>query len=385
MPDLPMLRAGFRCFFPAAALWAGVALVLWLGMLSGAITLPSRFDPLEWHIHEMLFGFVMAGVGGFVLTAIPNWTSRPPVRGVALAWLLGLWGLGRATTLVAAWLPAVMAVTADLLFPAALLALAAWELVAAGSRRNFVLLVPIGLLGVANALMHLGYTEMGWRLGLSCVMVLITVIGGRIVPTFTRNWLRTHGGGEIAEPGRLDVATIVLTAVSLLAWSVFSPDPTVLGWVLLAASGLHLARLARWHGLRTRSEPLLAVLHVGYAWVGIGLGLLGASLLTDAVPASAAIHAMTAGAVGTMMLAVMTRATLGHTGRALHADPATIAIYALVCLAALTRLAAGFPSGAMLVLLSVSAVAWVAAFGLFVARYGPIALRRPAPARHDCG
>lgn len=385
MSDIPMLRAGFRCFFPAAGLWAVLALALWLCMLFGTVALPSRLDPLEWHIHEMLFGFVMAGVGGFVLTAIPNWTGRPPVRGAALAGLLGLWALGRGVTLVSAWVPEPLAVGADLLFPAALLGLAAKELLAAGNRRNFVLLVPIGLLGVANALMHLGETETGWRLGLSCVMVLITVIGGRIVPAFTRNWLKARGGPDVPAPGRLDVATIVLTAVSLLAWSVWSPDPAVLGWALLIAAGLHLARLARWHSLLTRSEPLLAVLHVGYAWVGIGLGLLGASLLTGAVPASAAVHAMTAGAVGTMMLAVMTRATLGHTGRALHADPVTTAIYALVCLAAITRLAAGFPSGAMLALLGVSAVAWVGAFALFLVRYAPIALRQPAPAQHDCG
>ncbi len=380
MSRMTLFQNAFRPLFLAAGTWAVVALLVWVCVLEGRITLPSRLAPMDWHIHEMLFGFILAGVGGFLLTAIPNWTSRPPVRGTPLAVLTALWLAGRIATAVSATMPAWAAVVADLAFPIALAALAARELLAAGNRRNYPLLLPVGLFGVANLLMHLDSlgadlpAGIGWRLGLGCIMTLIGVIGGRITPAFTRNWLRQRGGLAVPEANRLDLAAIAASAAGLLLWTIL-PDAPATGWMLLAAAALHLVRLSRWHGLATRHEPLLAALHLGYGWMAIALGLLGGSILTTAIPLPAAIHAMTAGAIGTMMLAVMARATLGHTGRALVADRLTVWVFALVGLAALARIAAAWPVPGTVALLIASALAWVAAFALFAWRYGPMMLR----------
>lgn len=281
--------------------------------------------------------------------------------------------------MVGALVPEWLAMSADLAYPLLLFALAARELVAARNRRNLPLLVPLGLLFVADLSMHLDHPDPGWRLGLGCVMVLIAVIGGRITPAFTRNWLRLRGGPDVPEAGPVDHLAIVASVVSLLLW-VAEPDASATGWLLMLAAGLHLLRLMRWHGQATRSEPLLLALHLGYLWMAVSLALLGVAVLTAmnptwSVPLPAAIHAMTAGTIGTMMLAVMARATLGHTGRALRADRATVAAFALVGLAALARIAAAWNLADPMVLLGGSALAWIGAFALFVGRYGPMLLR----------
>ena len=381
MQRRPLLSVGFRPFFLAASGWAVIALLLWLGSLADVLTLPTRFEPLAWHIHEMLFGFIMAGIAGFLLTAIPNWTGRPPVSGRLLATLVGLWALGRLACLVSDILPPWLAVAGDLAFPIALEAVLARELIQGGNHRNFPLLVPVALLGIASLLMHLQsldivlIDDMGWRLGLACVMVLITVIGGRIIPAFTRNWLKPRNLGGVPMPDRIDVAALAASAGALFAWSAL-PDTIAVGVALLAAAALHAVRLVRWRGAATVAEPLLVVLHVGYLWLVVALALLGLSVLTPVVPPVAATHAMTAGAAGMMILAVMTRVTLGHTGRTLHADGLTVAVYVLGALAAILRLAAAWDAGPVDDLLGASAICWIAAFSLFALRYGPMLVRK---------
>ncbi len=378
---------GFRPFFLAAALWSAIALALGIGMLSGALHLPSRFDPLSWHIHEMLFGFVMAGVAGFLLTAIPNWTGRAPIAGVRLALLVAAWALGRAACLVSAWLPAWAAPVADLLFPLALALVVARELIAAGNRRNYPLLLPLAVLGAANLLMHLEALGaavppgLGLRLGIATVLVLISVIGGRIIPAFTRNWLTARGATSLPAPvGPIDRLALGTLHASLLVWSL-RPDAPWVGVLLLLGAAANLARLVRWRGAATLTEPLLSVLHLGYLWLVAGVALLGLSLLSPAIPFAAAVHALTVGAFGTMLLAVMTRATLGHTGRGLHADGVTLAIYGLVTAAGVLRVVAAWPSAMAFHGLLVAALCWIAAFGLFVGRYGPMLLTRSAIVR----
>ncbi|HEY7578016.1 MAG TPA: NnrS family protein [Acetobacteraceae bacterium] len=378
MPTL--LTAGFRPFFLAAAGWAALAMLAWLPLLNGTLYLPSRFDPLSWHVHEMLFGFVMAAIGGFLLTAIPNWTNRAPVAGPPLALLVLLWLLGRIACLISASLPAWLAPALDLAFPVALEAVALRELLAAHNRRNYPLLAPVLLLAIANLLTHLRALGvplpygLGWRLGIAVVIVLISVIAGRIVPAFTRNWLNARGLSPVPPPAdMLDRVSLGVLHAGMIAWT-FLPDWRPVGVLLLIAAALNLARLARWRGYATLDEPLLLVLHVGYLWLVTGVALLGLSLLTDAVPSAAAVHALTAGTMGTMILAVMTRATLGHTGRVLRADVATLVIYALVSVAAVLRVVAAWVTQGQMDLLEVAVVAWVGAFGLFVVEYGPMLL-----------
>ena len=372
---ITLLSLAFRPFFLAAALWAALALTLWIVVFFTGTALPTRFDPLTWHIHAMLFGFVLAAIAGFMLTAIPNWTGRPPIRGAALAWLLALWLLGRIACLVSAFLPSWLAAGLDLAFPAVLCTVAAREIVAARNWRNLMMPLPIGVLTIANLLMYLELGQfnvpagLGWRLAIAAIIALVSAIGGRIIPAFTRNWLVKRQTSPLpAEHSRIDSAALATLHTGLLGWAFF-PDSRLVGTMLLLGSALNLWRLARWRVTATLREPLLAILHVGYAWVAIGTGLLGGSLLTATIPEPAAIHTLTAGAIGTMVLAVMTRVVRGHTGRPLEADHVTTLIYATVTLAGVTRVAAAFADTSSIALLGISALLWVISFLLFAWKY----------------
>ncbi len=354
-------------------------------MLATGAALPSRFDPLSWHIHEMLFGFVMAVVAGFLLTAIPNWTKRLPIRGFPLALLAGLWLLGRIACLISALVPAWLAVAADLAFPAVLAIVVAREIIAGGNWRNLPIIGPVTVLAMANLLMNLEAdgavlpAGLGWRLGLAAVIVLISVVAGRIVPSFTRNWLAKQQAANLpAAPGGIDRAALGVLHVGLFAW-VFLPEFQPVGLILLFGAALNLWRLLRWRGGATAGEPLLLVLHIGCGWLVLGVALLGLAMLDPDLPQSAAIHVLTAGAIGTMTLAVMTRATRGHTGRALTADRATVAIYVLVNIAAIVRVAAAIAGTLTMPLLVASGILWIGAFALFAFCYGPMLLLPESP------
>jgi uncharacterized protein involved in response to NO len=327
----------------------------------------------------------MAAIAGFLLTAIPNWTGRLPVSGSPLALLAGLWLLGRVACLISALVPPWIAITADLSFPVALIGVAAREIVVGRNWRNLPMVAPVSVLGIANLLMHLEAdgvavpSGLGWRLGLAAVIVLISVMAGRIVPSFTRNWLAKRPGSDLAAGhGRIDQVALGILHAGLIGWA-FLPEFRPIGLLLLVGAAINLWRLLRWRGIATTAEPLLLVLHVGYAWLVLGVALLGLAVLGADVPFSAAIHALTAGAIGTMILAVMTRATRGHSGRDLSADRVTVLIYGLVSLAAITRIAAAFGVAWTMPLLIISASLWIAAFAGFVFGYGPMLIlpRRP--------
>jgi uncharacterized protein involved in response to NO len=374
------LALAFRPFFLMGGAWSALALALWVVVLLTGIALPTGFDPLTWHIHAMVFGFVLAAIAGFVLTAIPSWTGRTPIRGMPLAALALLWLLGRAACLTSAVIPFSLAAAIDVAFPTVLTAVAAREIVASRNWRNVAMPIPIAVLAGADLAQYLeraGFAVpagLGWRLGVAAPIVLISVVGGRIVPAFTRNWLVQRGDTKLpAASGPLDRAALIMLHAGLVGWT-FWPALRPIGALLLIAAALNLWRLLRWRGAATLVEPLLAILHLGYAWVVLGAALLGASLLTRAVPPAAAVHALTAGAIGTMVLGVMTRVSLGHTGRPLTADRTTTLIYVLVTFAAGARVAAAFLPGSFLLLVEVSAALWAAGFGSFVAWYGPMLL-----------
>jgi uncharacterized protein involved in response to NO len=374
------LSYGFRPFFLAAAGWSAIAIGLWIAMLTAGLRLPTRFDPLSWHIHEMLFGFVLAAVAGFLLTAIPSWTGRRPVSGALLGSLVGLWLLARIDAMACEWVAPWLAIAIDIGFPLALAVVVAREIISARNRRNYPIIALVVVLGAANLLMDLSLegfgalASYGWRLALAAILILVSVIGGRIVPAFTRNWLVSRRKESLPSPaGVIDRASLGVLHAALMVW-VFLPTASITGFVLLAGAVLNLWRLAQWRGTETRSEPLLLILHIGYGWLVLGVAALGVATLNTTFPLSAAIHALTAGAIGTMILAVMTRVTRGHTGRELTADIATNAIYGLVILAAAVRVAAALDGDARSLLLTSGAL-WIGAFGLFVVRYAPLALR----------
>ncbi|HEU4804431.1 MAG TPA: NnrS family protein, partial [Nitrobacter sp.] len=281
--------------------------------------------------------------------------------------------------LVSVSIPLWLAAAVDLAFPFVLCAVVAREIIAGRNWRNMPMPVPIAILGFADLLMYLelaGFSVpagLGWRLGLTAIIVLISVVGGRIIPVFTRNWLAKQGATVLpASHGRIDNLALGALHAGMIGWAFF-PAFSPVGGLLLLAAALNLWRLVRWRGTATWAEPLLSVLHVGYLWVIIGAALLGASMLTGHVPEAAAIHALTAGAIGTMTLGVMTRVSLGHTGRALAADRTTALIYLLVILAAVARVAAA-ASGSVPMLIEISAMLWIGSFGLFALRYGPMLL-----------
>jgi uncharacterized protein involved in response to NO len=376
----PILRGGFRPFFFGGTLWGLVAIVLWLCALAGQISLPTAFDPLGWHRHEMLFGFVGAIVSGFLLTAIPNWTGRLPIAGKPLAALVGLWFIARLAVLFSGSIGLLAAAIIDSGYFIVLAMLAARE-VLESKNRNLPIVGMVLLFGLADAADYASAggvigADVGWQLAIALVVILISLIGGRITPSFTRNWLTKRGitQGLPTQPGRFDLFVIGATAVALLFW-LSAPAGVIAGGLLVAAAFLQFVRLARWRGFRTAADPLVLILHVGYLWVPVGLFLLGLSIGGADVPLSAAIHALTAGAMTTMILAVMTRASLGHTGRELKASPATVLLYLLVTAGAVIRVAASLGVGNYDLALHLAGTAWGGALLTFLIAYAPVLWR----------
>ncbi len=378
------LSAGFRPFFLFAALWAAVGLPLSIAYLEAAAELPTRFPPSLWHAHEMAFGFGGAVVAGFLLTAIPNWTGRMPLQGAPLAGLVALWILGRIAVLASNSAPALVSAALDLAFQAVFIFVVAREIATGRNWRNLPMVAALALLFTGNLLTHLEAMDLaatgaiGARVGVATLVMLIALIGGRITPSFTRNWLvkNSPAGVEPASFGGLDRFALAATLVALIAWVAF-PDARLTAVPLIVAGAALFLRLIRWRGVSTRAEPMLFVLHLGYGWVPLGFLLMGGNELLGVTAPAAPLHALTVGAIGTMTLAVMTRATRGHTGRPLLADRWTAAIYVAITLAAILRIGAPFTGEHHFAALAVAGGMWSLAYGLFVVLYfGMVTTRR---------
>jgi uncharacterized protein involved in response to NO len=374
-----ILHYGFRPFFLLGALHAAFAVPIWLAMLVTGLSPAGPFDAVQWHAHEMIFGYLAAIVAGFVLTAVPNWTGRLPLSGAPLAGLVALWLAGRlATGLIA---EPVAAAVIDLSFLAVLAASVWREVVAGRNWRNTPVAVMLSLLALAGLLHHgeaAGLVPPGLavRLALGAIVVLLALIGGRIVPSFTRNWLARQGETRLpASFGRLDKAALAVTVAAVLSWLAL-PYAIATATLLMAAGALTALRLARWRGLASLREPIVAILHLGYGWLAVSLLLMGAAIAWPGqVWPGTAMHALTAGAIGTMTLAVMTRASLGHTGREIVADRWTVAIYAAVTAGTVLRVVAQYAGDFHLLALGTGGLLWSLAFAIFVIRYGPILWR----------
>ncbi|MGY8662446.1 NnrS family protein [Bradyrhizobium sp. UFLA05-109] len=372
----PLLAHSFRPFFLLAAIQAAASILVWLPLFYGELSLSSAFAPRDWHVHEMLYGFLPAVITGFLFTAIPNWTGRLPIQGTPLAALVIVWLAGRIAVTCSAGLGWAVALAVDAAFLALVVAAALREIAAGKNWRNLPVVMLVLLLLAGNVGFHLevhieGAADYSIRVGIAVVVLLISLIGGRIIPSFTRNWLVKMNPGRLPVPfGRFDSVVIALSALALLCW-IASPLSALTGVAMALVGVLHIVRLARWAGDRTTRERLLLILHVGYAFVPLGF-LLHAAAAFGALPPSAGIHAWMAGAAGTMTLAVMTRATLGHTGQALTASVATQAIYAAIIVAALARICAVVSPAHGEVLLHVAAFGWVAAFAGFAIAFGPL-------------
>ena len=377
---------GFRPFFLLGSVYAGLAMLMWLPVFMGELSLVSAFIPQDWHVHEMLYGFLPAVITGFLFTAIPNWTGRLPLRGRPLMFLVALWAAGRICVTFSAQTGWLAAMLIDCSFLSLVAAAAAREIIAGKKWNNLsVVLLILVLLG-GNLTFHLeahfkGAAEISIRVGIAVVVLLISLIGGRIIPSFTRNWLVRENPGRLPIPfARFDMLAVAFGAVALVFWIV-APNDTRTGAILVIAGVLHLIRLGRWAGDRTGRERLLLILHVGYAFVPLGF-LLNACSAFGIVAIGAGVHAWMAGAAGIMTLAVMSRVSLGHTGRQLTASVATQAIYASIIVAVVARICAVFQPSHSVPLLHVAVLAWAAAFLGFALSYGPTLIsfdKRPSP------
>jgi uncharacterized protein involved in response to NO len=381
---LVLFQAGFRPFFLLAGLDGVANMAAWLWVYLRPETWPESAIPaMYWHAHEMLFGFVGAAIAGFLLTAVPNWTGRPPYRG-AMLWLLsGLWLGGRIAMLPFTIFPsAVSAVTVLLFFPALGLAVAP-ALVQSRAYRNLPFLGLLFLLFAAELCFQGSFgipPELGQHIGLyaalDIILVMIAIIGGRIVPNFTRNALTRQGVTAIVQSRPWVDRGAILSLLLMVALDMAMPLSKVSGVASLLAALFHMMRLGQWQGHRTLRDPLLWALHLGYGWLVLGLALKAAALLSGIMAADKWLHALTVGTIGTMILAVMSRAALGHSGRALVAPRPMSFAFLLVSAAAISRVAfpAAFPEQYDQII-ALSGALWLAAFAIYLTVYTPILLK----------
>ncbi len=367
---------GFRPFFLAAGLVAVLMMGLWLLVLRGSLT-PSVLPPSIWHGHEMLFGFAVAVIAGFLLTATQNWTGIRMPSGTPLAALFMLWLAGRLGFLIPG-LPAWLVAGLDLAFLPVLALVLALPILKARQLHNYPFPLMLLALAFANALVHgdaLGWTsgtaQTGLHLAVYAVVAMITVMGGRVIPSFTDNKLGSRARRWKALERLLPVVTLGALVAALIA----PVSPFTAGFAALAAA-MHGMRLAGWYTRMLWSVPLLWILHLGYAWIVMGLALLALSAAGWSAAASSALHAFTAGGIGVLTLGMMARVSLGHSGRMLEPAPLmTLAFIAVNC-AALLRIALplldtpSYTAGIV-----VAGLVWMAAFGVFTALYMPILLR----------
>jgi len=381
MKRFAILAYGFRPFFLLAGVDALFNMTLWLTVYFVPDLWPNDvLASVYWHAHEMLFGFVGAAIGGFLLTAVPGWTGRQPYAGWPLGVLVAIWLAGRIAMLPWCNIPPLVAAVVDLaFFPALMIALAP-PLLRARKLRNLGFVPVLLALFLADLAFHLGNVGVlpdaelaALNIAVDIVLLLVTVIGGRIIPGFTRNGLVRHGVHlDITAQPLIDAAAIG-ALIAMLFVDIAAPQTGTSGIVALIAAVFQAFRLSRWHGHRSFREPLVWVLHAGYAWLVLGLLLKGLWIVAGASVAANWIHAFTVGAFATMILAVMTRASLGHTGRALIAPPAAIGAYVFITLAAVLRV---FGPWCMpnhyTITIALAGTFWIAAFGLFVMSYGKI-------------
>ncbi len=377
-----LLSYAFRPFFLINGIFSILVVFAWVMTLHGS-GLPAV--TLSWHSHEMLIGFAMAAVAGFSLTAVANWTGRPAIHGTPLAWLVMSWLAGRLAMLLSGWLPAGLVFLLDMLFPVLLGFLLGHEIISSRNRRNYPLVAIISVVTILNFLYHLGINQ--WLPGadrlatyllIHTVLLLVTIVAGRIVPNFTANWLRSQGHDQLPVDSELVNRTALSLTILVGLAAAFTPVHPLTGVLAFTAALVHGFRLSRWKGFATTSNPLLFVLHVAYAWLPLGYFLLGCAVFGWFFTPTAALHALTMGAIGGIILAVTTRVALGHTGRPLNAARVTVLAYWIFMLAVLIRILGPLTGKYYLLIIDLSALGWTLAFAIFSWVYWPI-LTRPRP------
>lgn len=366
-----MFRLGFRPFYLGAAAYGALAIPLWIALLSGQVSVSLTISPVLWHAHEMLFGFTVAVIVGFLLTAGKAWTGLDTPRGGVLAGLFALWLAARLSAVSG---PYAVHALLDLLLLPLVAAVFMSVLLRAGGGRNLPLGIILVLLAVANAAFHGALSGLidiepvrALHAGLALIVMIESVIAGRVIPAFTQSALP---GVSLKSPRWLAQATQVTTAMALGLW-VLGPPGVHSAVALGAAASLHVFRQWCWRPERTRTRPILWVLHLAYAWLPIGLGLLALFQL-GMLGVSAGIHALAVGATGGLIIGMITRTARGHTGRPLQVSRLEVAAYVLVACAAVARvLLPLLAPGHLVAWLVVAAAAWSIAFALYLVVFTP--------------
>ncbi len=364
----------YRPFFLGATLWAVISLILWILMLSGTISLPSAFSANEWHKHELLFGYTGAVIAGFLLTAIPNWTGRLPISGLRLFILVTVWLLARIVILFSANINPILVMLIDLAFPFLLSLSISIEIIAGKNWRNLRVLIVLLAFMLANFYFHIevmnkGYSQYSANLALAIIIILIMLIGGRIIPSFTRNWLvkskQTHLPTAF---NRFDIITMIVSIIALLAF-VFLSNQMLVAILMLFAGLLNLIRLSRWSGIYCTKQPMIFILHIAYLFIPLGFFALAISKISPSlINEIGALHLFSAGAIGVMTIAMMCRVSLAHGGQKPEADKTISLIFIAIITSVILRFAADFfPSISFII--HISASLWIVAFALFIIRY----------------
>jgi uncharacterized protein involved in response to NO len=370
---------GFRPFFLLAGVFAVVSVVSWLWVHGAGAVPDTRMPPRFWHGHEMIFGFITAAIAGFLLTAVPSWTGNRGFSGAPLVLLAMAWLAGRIAFGLGDSVPFALLAVAELVFlPGALLLVA--PSLFRSSNRNTPLLVVLSAFWTLDALFLYGITtgklalsSVALRGALGLVLVLITVIGGRIVPAFTRNALAQDGRAAAMRSYPLVEKLVVPVMLTYAVTGMLLPSGPVPAWVALFAAALQGLRYSGWRSVHAASQPIVWILHLAYLWLPVGLALQAAFLFGGFPWAAHWQHALGAGAAGSMILAVMTRASLGHTGRPLQAHPVTVAAYVLLTAAVVVRVfgPALMPASYAAVVMTAGTI-WLLAFLLYLVIYAPI-------------
>lgn len=370
---------GFRAQFLLAGCAALLLVPVWALNFALGTPLGSSWPPTLWHAHEMLFGFICSAIAGFLLTAVPSWTGEKGFAGWPLMMLAGIWLAARLLIASSAVWPAALVAAVDLTFLPALGVLVGLPLLRTRSRNRFLLLV-LALLWLCNLVFHIALLRAdpplalrAVQVGIDLMLLMVTVVGGRIVPAFTTAALRPLGGSAAVRNHGVFSILAVSSMVLVTLADLFAAPPAVGGCIAAVAALVQAARLLQWAPWRTLRLPIVWVLHLAYAWLPVGLGLKAVALLSGAALGAFWLHALTIGALTTMIVAVMSRASLGHTGRALVVHPLTTFAYLLLTAAALIRVfgLTAFHLNYISVIV-LAALCWSAAFALFVGVYAPV-------------
>lgn len=371
-----LFELGFRPFFLLATGFAALAIILWIAMWSGEWQVTGPFSPVDWHIHEMLFGYSSAVICGFLLTAVPNWTGLDPIKGWPLALAALLWLAGRGAVFGLTGLSNIWVMWIEGSFLASLAVVTAIQLIVSRNWRNLVVVGLVGLLLGADIWFHLefnatGSTDASRRAGFAVIVLMIMMIGGRIIPVFTRNWLVAQQVASLPTGfGRFDSLSLLVAVIAMGLWITMA-DHVITALALVAASVMHLIRMSRWQGLRVLRSAILLMLHISYLCLVIGIELLSLPIVNPDFTHVAGLHVLGMGGIGGMTIAVMLRASMGHTGRKLAAGPMLSVAFGLIIVAAFIRALLPDISPASAPGIVIAALMWVAGFVLIAIRVWP--------------